>query len=52
MPKVIQMPSLEELPPGAQRQFMEALYRLWVEAGQPATAKVSARIEAASVGVV
>ncbi|MGI5122818.1 hypothetical protein ACQEU5_25205 [Marinactinospora thermotolerans] len=44
MPKVIQMPSEDELPPGARRRFMEALYRLWIDAGRPASLKVSERI--------
>lgn len=45
MPKIIQLPSQEELPAGAHRRFAETLYRLWSEAGMPAATKVSERIQ-------
>lgn len=47
MARSIRMPSLEELPPGPQRRFMETLFRLWVDAGMPTMEKVSQAANAA-----
>lgn len=41
MAKTIRMPTVDELPPGPRRRFMEILYRLWSEAGMPPATEVS-----------
>ncbi|WP_327740401.1 hypothetical protein OG749_17025 [Streptomyces nojiriensis] len=46
MPKILRIPSSEELPEGAPRAFVEALFELYGEAGRPTLREIADQVEA------
>lgn len=45
MPRIVRMPTLQELPKGARRDFVEAVFSLYKEASRPTLRDVSKEIE-------
>lgn len=45
MPRIVRMPTLQELPRGARRDFVEALFSLYKEASRPTLRDISKEIE-------
>jgi len=45
MPRIVRMPTLQELPKGARRDFVEAIFSIYKEAQRPALRDISNEIE-------
>ncbi len=45
MPRIVRMPTLQELPKGARRDFVEALFSLYKQASRPPLRDISREIE-------